>query len=83
MEKLQYDKELRELLKQAAKVDVFSVGMDDDLIIFFGLDSLTGLRFLAAVEKRFNVRFPDARLAEFRSLNQVANFLLNYPSEKT
>ena len=40
-----------------------------------GLDSLAALRVLAAVEKRFDVRLPDERLGEFRTLRHVLDFL--------
>ena len=38
------------------------------------------LRLLAAVEKRFGVRFPDDRLGEFRTLRQLRDYIAR-PSE--
>ena len=62
---------LRDLLSKTAKADLAGVGLDDDLVVVLGLDSLAALRMLAAVEKRFNVRFPDDRLSEFRTLRKI------------
>ena len=62
---------LRALLAEVAKKDLSGTGPDDDLVRELGLDSLAALRLLAAVEKRFGVRFPDDRLAEFRTLRRL------------
>lgn len=67
--------ELREILARQSRLDVDGVGLDDDLVRELGIDSLTALRVLAAVEKRFDMRFPDERLGELRTLRQVLEFL--------
>ena len=67
--------ELREILARQSHLDVDGVGLDDDLVRELGIDSLTALRVLAAVEKRFDMRFPDERLGELRTLRQVLEFL--------
>ena len=60
--------ELRRLLAEVTRKEISSAATHDDLVRELGLDSLTGLEVLAAVEKRFGVRFPDDRLDEFRSI---------------
>lgn len=67
--------ELRQTLARQSGLDVDGVGLDDDLVRELGLDSLAALRVLAAVEKRFDVRLPDERLGEFRTLRHVLDFL--------
>jgi len=62
---------VRELLGRLAKRDVSGLGPDEDLVEALGLDSLQGLSFLAAVEKRFDLRFPDGRLAALRSVRAL------------
>jgi acyl carrier protein len=62
---------LRALLTQVSGKDLSGTGLDDDLVRELGLDSLMALRLLAAVEKHFDVRFPDERLAEFRTLRRL------------
>lgn len=69
------ESQLRTLLGELCRKDVTSIGLDADLILELGLDSLGGLRLLAAVEKRFGVRFPDRRLHEFRTLRQLLEFI--------
>ncbi len=65
------EEELRAVLTEMSRRDVSGIGIEDDLVRTFGLDSLAGLALLAAVEKRFDVRFPDDRLGEFRTLRQL------------
>ena len=67
--------ELRQTLARQSGLGVDGVGLDDDLVRELGLDSLAALRVLAAVEKRFDVRLPDERLGEFRTLRHVLDFL--------
>jgi acyl carrier protein len=66
---------LRAVLGEVSRQDLTAVGPDDDLVLRLGLDSLAALRLLAAVEKRFGVRFPDGRLGEFRTLRQLGDYI--------
>lgn len=66
---------VRTLLGGLARRDLAELGADDDLIEHLGLDSLQGLSFLAAVEKRFEVRFPDERLGELRTVRALVEAL--------
>jgi acyl carrier protein len=66
---------LRALLTEISGKDLGGTGLDEDLVRELGLDSLAALRMLAAVEKRFEVRFPDDRLTEFRTLRRLLEVL--------
>jgi acyl carrier protein len=66
---------LRAVLSEVARKGLSQTGLDEDLVEVLGLDSLAALRLLAAVEKRFGVRFPDEQLAEFRTLRQLCDFV--------
>jgi len=65
------EEKLRTLLSEISKRDVSALGVDDDLVESLGLDSLAGLRVLAAVEKQFDVTFPDDQLSKLRTLRQL------------
>jgi acyl carrier protein len=69
------EQELRKLLSELCEADVAEFELDADLVHELGLDSLAGLRMLAAVEKRFDVRFPDERLKEFRTLRLILEII--------
>jgi acyl carrier protein len=66
---------LRALLTQVSKQDATQVPLDADLPEALDLDSLAALSLLAAVEKRFALRFPDDRLSELRSLGRLLDAL--------
>lgn len=66
---------LREIIARVTRKDVSELAKADDLVEALGIDSLAGLRVLAAVEKHFEVRFPDERLGEFRTMNRVLEFI--------
>jgi acyl carrier protein len=82
MNKRDPEADLRALLSEVTRKDLSSTGLDDDLVRELGLDSLAALRLLAAVEKRFDVRFPDERLAEFRTLRRLLEVLTPATREK-
>jgi acyl carrier protein len=65
------ESELRELLSEMSGKDVSAIDIDADLVRELCLDSLAGLRMLARVEERFDARFPDERLSEFRTIRQL------------
>lgn len=72
---------LRALVTEIAKRDVSTVGLDDDLMQALDVDSLTALRVLAAVEKRFGVRVPDTDLATLRTMRQLLTLSETEPKE--
>ncbi len=65
------EEELRAVLTGLTSRDVGELDLDQDLVRELGLDSLAGLRLLAHVEKRFDVRFPDDQLSEFRTMKDL------------
>jgi acyl carrier protein len=67
--------DLRRLVGEVTRRDATAIGEDEDLVRVLGLDSLAGLRVLAAVEKRFNIRFPDQSLGQYRTLRQLLDFI--------
>jgi acyl carrier protein len=75
------EQRLRAVLGEVSRQDLTRTGLNDDLVLELGLDSLASLRLLAAVEKRFGVRFPDDRLAEFRTLRQLHDFIAQQGQE--
>lgn len=62
-------------MAQVSGHDVSQIERNADLVRVFGLDSLAGLRLLAAVEKNFDVRFPDDQLGNIRTLDQILDII--------
>ena len=62
---------VRELIGRISAVDVSSLGSDDDLVEYLGVDSLQGLQILAGVEKHFDVRLPDDELITLRTIGKI------------
>ncbi|MCP4258743.1 MAG: acyl carrier protein [Planctomycetes bacterium] len=81
MSNRKHEEALRDLLATISTTDVSSLGLDEDLVRELGLDSLAGLRLLAAVEKRFDVHFPDDRLGEFRTMRQLLDIIASKERE--
>lgn len=68
--------ELRVLLAEVVGKDVAEIQPGDDLVEHLGIDSLTGLRFLAVIEKSYDLRFPDHQLAGIRTLATVRDYII-------
>ena len=62
---------LAELLGELSSRGASSIDLDDDLLEALDLDSLGALRVLAAIEKRFDVRFPDGQLAGLTTIRRL------------
>ena len=73
---------LRAIVAQVIGKETSGLALEDDLTVTLGIDSLAGLRVLAAVEKRSGVRFPDEQLGEFRSMKRVLEFTEGRNKEK-
>ena len=79
MNDLGQERQLRELIAAVTGRDPSHLTADDDLVEALGLDSLTALRLLAMVEKRFQVRIPDAELTTMRTLRRIHQVLQQTP----
>ena len=75
MSDLTHERDLRLLVTRTTGKDAAAVAGDDDLVRELGLDSLAVLALLAAVERRFDVRFPDDELGGIRTLNQMLDVI--------
>jgi acyl carrier protein len=73
--------DLQALLTKIARRDASGLAPDDDIVRELGIDSLSSLRVLAAIEKKYAVRFPDERLGEFRTIRTLAEFLAEREDE--
>ena len=62
---------VRDVIGRVARLDVSSLGRDDDLVEHLGVDSLQGLQILAGIEKRFDVRLPDDELITLRTIGRI------------
>ncbi len=74
--------QLRRLVGEVTRRDASDLGPDDDLIETFGLDSLMALRVMAIVEKRFDIRIPDAQLATLRTLRKLEAAIAQHQTTK-
>jgi acyl carrier protein len=77
---MNHERDLRTVLTDVSGADAAPLSRDADLVTELGLDSLAGLRLLAAVEKRFDVRFPDEHLSEYRTIRQLLDFIERKPA---
>lgn len=72
---------VRALLAELTQHDPAEIGLDDDAEEILALDSLSRLLLVAAIEERFDVRFPDEKLSELRTMRQVLEALDEAQSE--
>jgi acyl carrier protein len=62
---------LRELIARYAVPAAATVGLDDDLGRVAGLDSLSLLQIVAAIEEAYGVRVPDDEMSRLRTLRDL------------
>jgi len=69
------ESQLRELVAVATNRDASGLSLDDDIALELGIDSLGGLRVLAGVEKKFDLRIPDERLSGVLTMRQLLEII--------
>jgi acyl carrier protein len=76
---------LRQVISEAARVDVTLVDRDADLKEEIGLDSLSYLEVLAEIEERFDFTFEDEALEGPNTIAYVVEKIIEKlaPSERT
>ena len=75
------EQESRELIAKTTRRDASEVDVDADLVLDLDLDSLAGLRVLAAFEKHFDLRIPDDELSRMRSIGQLLESVHRWSGE--
>ena len=68
-------KKLLALVADVSHKDVSKMNLDDNLIESLNLDSLDVLELLAAIEKHFNIIFPDEFLSNLGTFRKLLNSL--------
>jgi len=66
-----HERELRRLIADASRQPDSKFELDTELAGQLGMDSLSRLRLLALIEKRFDVHFPDERLSDLHTMRQL------------
>ena len=74
-------REVIEIVAEIADLPVEEVGPDATLEEL-GIDSLNGLRIVAAVEKRFGVNIPDEEIGKIRTMPQIFALVDTHPPEE-
>jgi acyl carrier protein len=63
--------DVRRLVARSAKCDPAILDPDADLLMDLGIDSLEGLKLLAALEQRYGVTLPDHELIHLTTVNRI------------
>lgn len=66
---------VRAILAELTQTDPAEIGLDDDAEEVLAIDSLSRLALVAAIEERFDVRIPDEKLSELRTMRHVLDAL--------
>jgi len=74
-------REVIEIVAEIADLPVEEVAPDATLE-GLGIDSLNGLRIVAAVEKRFGVNIPDEEIGKIRTMPQIFALVDAHPPEE-
>ncbi|MHC4952557.1 MAG: AMP-binding protein [Planctomycetota bacterium] len=65
------ERELRNLIEDVTGQPMDAYSVEHDLVAELGIDSMAALLILTLVEERFEVRLPDDRRADFRTLRAL------------
>lgn len=74
--------EIKEIVAEILELEVAAVGDDTDLVEELGMDSVLAIDITTSVERRFKVRVPEERLAEFTSVRAIADVVASLGGAK-
>ena len=74
--------EIRKVVEATIEKDISAAGLDDNVLKKMGLDSMTALEIMAAVEERFKVRIQEQDLPKITSLRSIMEVLVRYLKKK-
>jgi len=66
-----YNDEIRSLISRIGGIQIERIGDDTHLAIDLGLDSLSALELMTALEGKFNIRIAEEQLTRFTSVNSL------------
>ena len=74
--------EIRKVVAATIEKDISETGLDDNVLKKMGLDSMTALEIMAAVEERFKIRIQEQDLPKITSLRSIMEVLVRYLKKK-
>ena len=81
MRPLPSESDIRQVVAEFARVAPEGLRADTDLFAELGIDSLEGLKLLAWIERKYDIRIPDHQLADLNTLERIAAFVQQQPGE--
>jgi acyl carrier protein len=75
----QLKEEIRALIAEIAEIDTIP---DDTHFKDLGIDSMMGVEIVAAIERQYQIKIPDAELKEVSTLNKSCEIVLSKLSEE-
>lgn len=76
MNKLQIVEKIKKLAAKELKIPVNSTALKSSLVLDLGLDSLSVVEFIMAIEETFSIKFPLSAESNLNTLQDVINYTL-------
>ena len=74
--------EIRKVVEATIEKEIGALSLDDNVLQKMGLDSMTALEIMAAMEERFKIRIQEQDLPKITSLRSVMEVLVRYLKKK-
>ncbi len=78
----EFETEIRRVIENTTEKKIGSLGLDDNILKVMGLDSMTALEIMAAMEERFKIRIPEQDFAKITTLRSVMEVVTKYLNKK-
>ena len=66
---------VKEIVSNISKVLAQKLGMDDDLIEKYGIDSLKKVEIIIELEKAYDITIDDETALKLRTISQIIEFI--------
>ncbi len=75
MIRTELQQQVREIVSKTIDKNIGTIGNNDNLIIKMGLDSMSALEIMAAVEQAFKIRIHEKDLPKIASIESIVDIL--------
>lgn len=79
---IELEAEIRKVIENTTEKKISALGLDDNILKTMGLDSMTALEIMAAMEARFKIRIPEQDFAKITTLRSVMEVVTKHLNKK-
>ena len=72
------EQDIRVIISEITEIEPEKITMEADFVEKLGMDSMMALEILAAIEKKYKIQIPEAKLMDLKNLKESIKLTKEY-----